>query len=250
MSQTTTLPHIFLIGSTGRTGRLTLVESLARNHTVTALARNPTSLDSVINEQIPAQQRSQLHVVRGDATLESDLKDALSSAFQDADEKQVVIISTLGQTRKSGNPWSAATSPPMFMTRAAEALIAAIASLTTSQKSKIVKLIVMSMFGAGASFTNLHCLIKPVMNHSNMLQTVEDHDGVDGTVRAQKQVQWVMVRPSMLKEGEAMPIQVRDEQGTGEGWIPSNITMSTVVQFMLGCVSSEEWDGKTPVICN
>ena len=250
MSQATTPPHILLIGSTGRTGRLTLVDALNRNHTVTALARNPNSLDNLIDEEVHTAQRSQLHTVRGDPTSENDLKSALTSALDHAQGKQVVIISTLGQTRKSGNPWSATTSPPMFMTKVAEALVAAMASLHTSQKSQIEKLIVMSMFGAGTSFDNLHCMIKPVMNHSNMLQTVEDHNGVDGVVRTQQEVKWTMVRPSMLKEGASLPITVRDEAGHGEGWMPSNVTIGSVVKFMLDNVMSGEWEGKTPVICN
>lgn len=250
MTQSTTLPHILLIGSTGRTGRLALVEALDRNHTVTALARDPTSLDTLINEQVTATQRSLVHTVRGDATPEHDIKAALKETFDHAQEKQIVIVSTLGQTRKSGNPWSAATSPPMFMTKAAEALVAAIASLPADRKAKIDRLIVMSMFGAGTSFDNLHCLLKPVMNHSNMLQTVEDHNGVDAVVRAQREVKWVMVRPSMLKEGQKMPVKVHGEDGTGEGWMPSSITIPSVVEFMLDTVASREWDGKTPVICN
>jgi len=250
MAQSTTLPHILLIGSTGRTGRLTLVEALQRNHTVTALARDPASLDTLINEQLTATQRSHISTVRGDATSEQDVKVALKATFDHAHGSQIVIVSALGQTRESGNPWSAATSPPMFVTKAAEALVAAISPLPADEKSRIERLIVMSMFGAGTSFDNLHCLIKPVMSHSNMLQTVEDHNGVDAVVRAQREVKWVMVRPSMLKEGEKMPVKVRDEDGTGEGWLPSNVTIASVVDFMLEVVVSKEWDGKAPVICN
>lgn len=246
----TTLPHILLIGSTGRTGRLTLIEALVRHHTVTAIARDPTSLDSLVNEQVPAPQRSQLHIVRGDPSSASDIKAALTSASDYAQGKQIVIISTLGQTRKSGNPWSATTSPPMFMTKAAEALVAALASLPADQKPKIEKLVMMSMFGSGTSFNNLHCLIKPVMNHSNMLQTLEDHNGVIDVVEAQKEMKWVMVRPSMLKEGEALPVKVRGEEGIGEGWMPSSITRGSVVGFMLDCTISGQWDGMMPVICN
>ncbi|KAK5942342.1 hypothetical protein PMZ80_004905 [Knufia obscura] len=250
MSTPNNLPHILLIGSTGRTGRLTLLEALQRTHTVTALARDPTSLTTLINDQIPTSQRSNLRTLRADPTSKTDMSAALTTTLTHASGKPIVIISTLGQTRKSGNPWATTTSPPMFMTRAAEAVVSAISSLTPDQKTQIEKLIVMSMFGVGASFENLHCMIKPVMNHSNMAQTVEDHNGVDGVIRGQKEVKWVMVRPSMLKEGGSVPIKVRGEEGVGEGWMPSGVTVGSVVEFMMGCVGSGEWDGRTPVVCN
>lgn len=36
--------HIFISGATGRNGHLILTEALSHNHTVTVLARNPSSL--------------------------------------------------------------------------------------------------------------------------------------------------------------------------------------------------------------
>ena len=108
----------------------------------------------------------------------------------------------------------------------------------------------MSMFGAGSSYGNLHCLIKPVMKYSAMAQTVEDHDALDALVRGQSEVPWVMVRPAMLKDGEAKAAIIREDDGRGEGWMPSSVTTGTVVAFMLGTVVSDSFFGKTPVICN
>jgi putative NADH-flavin reductase len=36
--------HIFISGATGRNGRLALADALSRDHTVTVLARDPSSL--------------------------------------------------------------------------------------------------------------------------------------------------------------------------------------------------------------
>jgi putative NADH-flavin reductase len=38
--------HIFISGATGRNGRIALDNALSRNHTVTVLTRNPSSLPS------------------------------------------------------------------------------------------------------------------------------------------------------------------------------------------------------------
>lgn len=250
MSKQSSQLHLLVIGGTGKTGRLLLVEALLRGYTITALARNPTSLDSLISDQILASQRPQLNVIKADPTSKCDMQAALASALSDAQSRSIIIISMLGQTRASGNPWSAATSPPMFMTQAAKALIATLATSPPSSKSRIEKLVLMSMFGAGNSFDNLHCLIKPVMKFSTMMQTVEDHNGVDVVIRNQNEVKWIMVRPSMLKDGLAAPVKVREENGKGEGWIPSSITTSSVVEFIFGCVVKSEWDGKAAVITN
>lgn len=250
MSQTTTTPHLLLIGSTGKTGSLLLAEALSRSFTATALVRNTASFEDLINERIPTSQHEFITAVKGDPTAKADVEVALLSALSTAHSRGVVIISTLGQTRKSGSPWSAATSPPLFMTQAADALVAAISSVPFCKKSRVQKVVILSMFGAGNSFVNLNCLIKPVMQHSTMLQTVEDHNGVDRVIRSQSQVKWVMVRPSMFKTGGPKPVIVREENGAGEGWMPSSTTTGSVVDFLLSCVGNNDWDWKAPVIAN
>lgn len=247
MASTTTatssnLPHIFLIGSTGRTGRLLTNEALSRGYTVTALARDPKFL--------PTSANSNLTVVKGTPTSSSDLLSALQQSLDTAQGRQIVIISTLGQTRASGSPFSKPTSPPLFMSQSIAALFAATKKLPISSRSRLRKVVIMSMFGAGNSFKNLHFLMRPIMRYSSMDQTIEDHNAVDQLVKGQGEIKWVMVRPSMLKEGEKKDVVVREDDGRGEGWMPSSTTTGTVVDFLLGCVTSAEWDGKTPVIVN
>lgn len=111
-------------------------------------------------------------------------------------------------------------------------------------------MVVMSAFGTAESFKNLHCLMKPIMVHSNMDQTIEDHTALDEVAKAQQDVPYVLVRASMLKDAEALPVTVRGEDGKGEGWMPSSVTTGTVVNFILDTTVSSEWDWKTPVITN
>lgn len=237
-----TKSHILLLGGTGKTGRLLLADLLSKQYTVTALARKPESLDSTSQDK--------LNVIKGDPTSRESMMDLLSEALRTAGSRSIIVISTLGQTRASGNPWSATTSPAMFMTSAIQALLNAIKQLTGQDTMRIEKLVFMSMFGAGESFNNLHFLIKPIMNHSNMLQTVEDHNGVNAVIRGQNDVKWTMVKPAMLKEGPAMLVKIRDEAGKGEGWLPSSITIGTVVEFIVKCLTSDEYVNKAPVITN
>lgn len=238
-----THPHLLLLGATGRTGRQLLTAALNRGFTVTALARDPKSL-----ADLATSYATKLSIVKATPTSESDLVSVLESALSSTEH--LVILSTLGQTRASGSPFSKPTSPKLYMTESVTALLSAISSLPSGSQSRIDKLVVMSMFGAGSSFTNLHCAIKPVMKYSAMSQTIEDHDALDSVVRGQNQVKWVMVRPAMLKEGEAAEVTVRGDEGRGEGWLPSSVTMGSVVEFLLRAVESDEWDERTPVICN
>ena len=113
-------------------------------------------------------------------------------------------------------------------------------------------MVIMSMFGAGNSFANLHFAIKPVMRYSYMRQTVEDHDALDVLVRRQSVVgEWVLVRPAMLKDAEGVgEVVVREEDGRGEGWVPSSVGLGSVVEFMLDCVEGGEYVGRGVVITN
>lgn len=241
-SNTSTLPHIFLLGATGRTGRQLLTEALLRGYTVTAQARDPASLSTFTSPG--------LNVVKGTPTSTSDLASALQMSLDAAATRQIVIISTLGQTRASGSPFSAPTSPPLFMSHAIDALLSAIKEIPNGSRSRIEKLVIMSMFGAGDSFPNLHFIIRPIMKYSSMLQTVDDHNAIDRLVRGQNEVNWVMVRPSMLKEADKKNVTVRPDNGNGEGWMPSSTTSGTVVEFLLKCTTSNEWDMRSPVIVN
>jgi hypothetical protein len=156
----------------------------------------------------------------------------------------VVIISTLGQTRTSGNPFAAITSPALFMAESASAVISAV----KASDRNVQKVIVMSMFGAGSSFSNLNFLMRAIMQYSNMKQTLEDQNEVDRIIK-QSGVRFVMPRPAMLKGDVALPVKVFGEEGEGAGFMPS-ISARSVAEFMLDAAVGDGWDGSTPVLSN
>ncbi|KEF61047.1 uncharacterized protein A1O9_02612 [Exophiala aquamarina CBS 119918] len=228
------LPQILLIGATGRTGRLVLDEALKRGHSVTVLVRNP-------NSDLPQHQN--LTIVTGDPCKASDIGSALRATKSSI---PIVIVSTLGQTRTSGNPWAATTSPGRFMETSIEAVISGAKS--SAEPARIQKLVVMSMFGAGDSFDNLNCMMQWIMKCSNMYQTWEDHNLVDKAVRAGG-LPFVMVRPGMLKDTDAIPLKFYGSDGKGSGFMPS-ASMRSVAGFLLDVTVDEAYDWKTPVIAN
>jgi hypothetical protein len=242
------LPQILLIGATGRTGSLVLSEALTRGHSVTILLCKP-------NSNSP-QDHANLTTVTGDPCNASDVEKALRSCSTRPDVP-VVIISTLGQTRTSGNPWAATTSPARFMDTSAKAVLAAAAKAvkTTGSSSgssgvqvQIVKFVVMFMFGVGDSFANLNFALRWTFNHSNMDQTLEDQTLVDQTVR-NGSLPYVLVRPVILNEGEAAPVKVYASSAEGVSFMPK-ISVKSVAKFLLDAASKTDWDCTAPVIAN
>jgi putative NADH-flavin reductase len=223
------LPDILLIGATGRTGRLVLDSALKRGHKVIALIRPSSSLPSQTN----------LSVSKGSPLDVADITTALSLT-----SGSVVIISTLGQTRTSGNPFAATTSPPLFMSHSASAVIEAV----KASACPIQKIIVMSMFGAGSSFTNLNFLMRAIMQYSNMKQTLEDQNAVDQTIK-QSGLRFVMPRPAMLEGDVALPVKTLGDAGEMAGFMPS-VSPQSVAEFMLDATVSDQWDGSTSVLSN
>ncbi len=215
-----------MLGGTGRTGRLLVEKALERGFTVTTLIRDSSRLKDVDG----------LTKVQGTPTKLEDVQEAVRAA----NDNPVVIISTLGQTRKSGNPWSAPTSPPGFI---AEAITN---SVKVAKEAGIPKLIVMSMWGAGDSYKSLNILMRLVMNFSNMAQTLEDHNMVDRIVK-ESELTFVLARPTMLKGDTKGSVKDLGDKGEGTTIMPS-IAPMTVANFLLNAVATEQWNGRTPVI--
>ena len=229
--------QILLIGSTGRTGSLVLAEALRRDHPVTVLIRKPNA------NIAESQPHSNLTTIIGDPCNSADVERALRATTPSI---PVIIISTLGQTRTSGNPWAAATSPPRFMETSALAVLSACDAVKTSVSVR--KVVLMSMFGAGESFARLNFLMRFVMKHSNMDVTLEDQNLVDRAVKAGK-VPYVLVRAAMLSGGEVAPVRVYGNEGDGAGFMPK-VSATSVAGFLLDAAENDQFEGMTPVIAN
>jgi hypothetical protein len=89
-----------------------------------------------------------------------------------------------------------------------------------------------------------------VLNHSPMKFAFEDHNALEKVVRSSDGVDWTLLRPTMLAEGEVKEVKVFGEKGEGLGWLAS-VTRKSVANFVVEkCVEDDAWIGKTPVIAN
>ena len=217
---------ILVLGATGKTGRLVVEKALAQGYRVTVLVRNASVM----------QEKEALTIVQGTPTKLEDIQKAMRAT----NKTPKAIISTLGQTRQSGNPWSTPTSPPKFIAEAVSNCI------RVAREAKIPKLVIMSAWGTGASFKSLSFVMRFVMSYSNMAQTYEDHDIVDKLVK-DSGLTFVLPRATLLKGDGESQVKYLGDEGENAPFMPS-ISSRTVAKFLVDAVATDQWDGRTPVI--
>ncbi|KAL7932321.1 hypothetical protein V8C35DRAFT_328962 [Trichoderma chlorosporum] len=224
--------HIFISGATGRNGRLALDNALARGHTVTVLARTPSSLPSNPN----------LTIIQGSPSSPRDVQTALSTPAPPS-----VILIALNQRRTSENPFSPLSpdSPPDLLASTTRILLAAIAATSFVRPPKIV---VNSLFGARDSWQGLGWAFRAVMSHSTMKLALRDHNNMDALIR-ESGVPFVFARPVRLTDGPVGKVKVWPDDGHGCGWNPA-ISRESLGVWMIQAAESDEWDGKSPVLTN
>ncbi|ORY31361.1 hypothetical protein BCR39DRAFT_89935 [Naematelia encephala] len=246
--------QILILGATGRTGHLVLLESLRRGHAVTALVRNPSSLDD-LTSTLPLTQKSNLTLVIGSPLDPSDVLNAINTASSSSNNNnsQLVVISTLNSRRTSESPWAQphpTDSPPRMM---ADSISNVLSAFSTSKHDGSIKVIHVSAIGVGKSTVNAHWLLRTLIAHSNIKLTYDDHFQVEEELKAAgngtgNKVKWVIVRPGRLTEG--------DDGNKAKVWpaekgmvgMTAKCSRGAVAGFLLDAAEGNEWDGKDPII--
>jgi len=225
-----TSKRILIIGGSGRTGKLVIHEALSHNHTVTALVRKPESMNTEIN--------AGLKIVTGTPLNVENVRAAFTASTPD------VVIVTLSAPRASDSPFAANISPPRLMADSVANLVA----VMKEQSRTSCKIVIMQAFGAGESWTNLHCVMRLLMKKSNMIYQYEDHNLVAKETKASGET-YVFVRPSRLEEGEAKEIREWVSDGKGVPMMAA-ITRKSVAEFLVEAAEKGDWDNSAPVITN
>lgn len=244
--------QILLLGATGRTGLLVLKEALNRNHTITALVRNPEALEK--NEAIANHpNRSNLTTVPGSPLNSTDIASALAASQHPVD----AVITTLNPRRASDSPFAAVDptdSPPRMMADSMVGVLAAIQG-HGNNNSKKPKIVALSALGAGSSAPQANCLLRLLFRKTNMVYTYEDHDAVEQELVRQRiergpgggAVPYVLVRPTRLVEGGEEE-HARAFDGTGTVGMMTTISRGAVARFLVDAAERGEWDGTAPII--
>ena len=198
-------------------------------HKVTALLRNPTSLTA----------NDSLKIVQGNPLNKSDIEKALLASTNDVPQ---AIIVTLNATRESDSPFAKPVAPSLLVSDSVRN------ARQVMQTHGLKKLVIMSAVGVGDSFPSLNFLMKPIIKYTNMALQYHDHNVADDETRA-SDLDWVLVRPVMLKQGDAQPVKHLGNKGEDAGFMPS-ISRASVASFLVDAVENNTWDKSTPVICN
>lgn len=117
------------------------------------------------------------------------------------------------------------------------------------QARGVEKIVTMSAFGVADSGKEINCLVRMVLRKTNMAAQFADHDAVDKEMKKKEGLNWVLVRPCMLKEGPSLPVRVLGDSGKGAKMM-SSITRRSVAVWLVDAAETNRWDKRTPVLTN
>ncbi len=221
--------HFFVLGASGRTGQLVVQDALKRGHTLTALVRKASSIKA--QDGVTTMEGTPLN------------KQDIQTAFQSTCDRIDSVIVALNASRVSDSPFAKPLAPLDFIR---DCVRNATEVMTENDVKRIV---IMSAFGIGSSWQQLPWLMKLVFKHTNMSFQMQDHEHLDADMHANERLDWTLVRPMMLKEGEAAPVKEFGETGAGAGML-SGVTRASVAKFLVQVAEDQAWAKKAVVIAN
>jgi uncharacterized protein YbjT (DUF2867 family) len=235
-------PTVLLLGGTGRTGGRVLQQLLARDASVRVVVRSAERLpDGVAG-------------AAGLSVTEADLLALGDEEFVRLVEGCDAVVSCLGHTISARGVFG---RPRDLCAQAARRVCRAAAALQPERPIRFVLMSTVSVNRPGRADTRrgalersalwlLRGLVPPARDNQQAADFVQDAIGTDG-----RYVQWAVVRPDSLKEGDVSPYDVHE--GLVDSLLrPGQTRMANVADFMSQLVTGdaawETWRGKLPVI--
>jgi NAD(P)-dependent dehydrogenase (short-subunit alcohol dehydrogenase family) len=233
---------VLLVGGTGRTGRRVLEQLVARGVGVRAIVRSTRCLPAGIVEN------------PGVALIEASLLSLSDQDLQDHLRGCDAVISCLGHVLSLRG----VLGPPHdLVTRATTRLCRALEALRPARPARFILMSSVSVHRPGgldsrrgafekAFLWMLRGLLPPARDNQQAADFLQERIGP-----AHPFVQWVVVRPDTLLEGDVSEYTVH-EGLVSSLFAPGRTTMASVAHFMCELVTSPEawaaWKGKAPVI--
>lgn len=233
---------VLLVGGTGRTGRRVLAQLVSRGFTVRTIVRSSRGL--------PAAAAGSPAVEVVEASLLSLSDDELRHQLRGCS----AVISCLGHVLSARGIFG---PPRDLVTRATARLCQAVEAERPTSPVKLVLMSSVSVHEPGkvdarrgaferAFLWSLRCLLPPARDNQLAADFLRQSIGA-----AHPFVQWVVVRPDTLLEGE--PSRYALHAGLVNGlFAPGRTTMANVAHFMCGLLTDpgtwEKWKGRMPVI--
>lgn len=205
---------IIVFGSTGGTGRQIVEQALAQGHIVTAFARNPAKFDL---------QHANLRVVQGNVMDFALVERALQG--------QEAVLSSLG---------TPASQKDTLRSDGTQNIIRAM------EKAGVRRFICMTTLGMGDSRDLLPFTYKYILVPLILRSAFADSERQEQFIR-QSQVEWTIVRPGALTNGDRTGIYQHGFSVTAKG-IKSKVSRADVADFMLKQLANSTYIHKTPAL--
>ena len=235
---------VLLVGGTGRTGRRVMQQLVARDVGVRAIVRSTRGL--------PARMAGKPGVELVDGSLLSLSDQQLLDHVRGCD----AVISCLGHVLSLRG----VLGPPHdLVTRATTRLCRAIETLRPARPARFILMSSVSVHRPGGLDTRrgaleraflwmLRGLLPPARDNQQAADFLHEQVGP-----ANPFVEWVVVRPDTLLEGEVSAYTLHDGLVNGL-FAPGQTNMANVAHFMCELATSPkawaDWKGKAPVIVN
>jgi uncharacterized protein YbjT (DUF2867 family) len=233
---------VLLVGGTGRTGRRVLSELLARGVGVRAIVRSARGL--------PAAIAGHPGVVLTEASLLSLSEQDLQGHLRGCD----AVVSCLGHVLSVRG----ILGPPHdLVTRATTRLCRAVEALRPARPIKFILMSSVSVHRPGGLDTRrtaleraflwlLRGVLPPAKDNQRAADFLQERLGP-----ASPFVEWAVVRPDTLLEGEVAPYTAHEGLVNGL-FAPGQTRMANVAHFMVELATDPgtwaAWKGKAPVI--
>jgi putative NADH-flavin reductase len=211
---------VFLLGATGRTGKLVLLEALNQGYTVNCVVRKqPTSTPPGVKFFIgnPAD------------------KNVLEQAIQGCN----AIISVLNVSRNSDFPWSKLRTPERLLSEVMNNLI------PLARQNNINRIIICSAWGVSETKADIPVWFRWLIDNSNIGSAYADHERQEKLLQ-QSNLSWTIVRPAALINTNKKQQVI---QSYGNQPKPRlTISRLSVAEYLVDCVSNDTLVRKAPVI--
>lgn len=215
--------NLFIIGGTGRTGKLLVSEALARGHAVHALARNPNGFTN--------PDAAGLKIFQGNPIDADVLREAMAGC--DA------VLSALNLSRTSDWPWAPLRAPENLLSDCMSKVIPAM------QENGRRRIIVISTFGVDDSIREVPGWFRWLVEHSNIRFPYRDHWRQEELL-SRSGLDWTILRPAGLTNSRtAKPVRVSFDGNPRPGLTISRLA---VAHFMLDELERNEYVGRRPTI--
>ena len=208
--------RVLIVGATGGTGRELVAQAIERGHAVTALVRDPSKLQNA---------HALLTVIQGDVLDAASVGRAM--------EGQEAVLSALGHTRFF--------YPTRILSDGTRNILRAM------ETHGARRLVVETSLGIGDSVGRLGLyytlFVIPVILPFYFWDKTRQERLI-----AKSTMDWVIVRPAMLTNGEKHGVY-RHGANIGSFFWTARISRADVADFMLNQLASDTYVGTAPGVC-